>query len=88
MINTYPEDFTDCQEIDVLDLSSWKDEPESAIKGTSGLRSVKSNKCAMRYLPCLKKIERIKVSAVTLPPQKKMTVHLATFRHDWRQRCC
>uniref|UniRef100_A0A8C9MLI9 PERM Myeloperoxidase n=1 Tax=Serinus canaria TaxID=9135 RepID=A0A8C9MLI9_SERCA len=28
-INTYPEDFTDCQEIDVLDLSSWKDEPES-----------------------------------------------------------
>uniref|UniRef100_A0A8C9MLR2 Uncharacterized protein n=1 Tax=Serinus canaria TaxID=9135 RepID=A0A8C9MLR2_SERCA len=29
-INTYPEDFTDCQEIDVLDLSSWKDEPENA----------------------------------------------------------
>ncbi|XP_036251281.2 myeloperoxidase-like [Molothrus ater] len=32
-INTYPEDFTDCQEIDMLDLSSWKDEPESATKG-------------------------------------------------------
>lgn len=31
-INTYPEDFTDCQEIDVLDLSPWKDEPESATK--------------------------------------------------------
>ncbi|NWR38834.1 PERM Myeloperoxidase, partial [Tachuris rubrigastra] len=25
-INSYPEDFTDCQEIDALDLSPWKDE--------------------------------------------------------------
>lgn len=46
-INTYPEDFTDCQEIDVLDLSSWKDEPESATKGTSGLRCVKNEVSSM-----------------------------------------
>lgn len=46
-INSYPEDFTDCQEIDVLDLSSWKDEPESATKGTSGLRSVKNEVSSM-----------------------------------------
>ncbi|KAJ7417387.1 myeloperoxidase [Pitangus sulphuratus] len=32
-INRYPEDFTDCQEIDTLDLSPWKDEPESGTKG-------------------------------------------------------
>ncbi|NWT03049.1 PERE peroxidase, partial [Mionectes macconnelli] len=25
-VNSYPEDFTDCQEIDALDLSPWKDE--------------------------------------------------------------
>ncbi|XP_029817100.1 eosinophil peroxidase-like [Manacus vitellinus] len=34
-INSYPEDFTDCQEIDALDLSPWKDEPESGTKGSS-----------------------------------------------------
>ncbi|XP_017679519.1 PREDICTED: myeloperoxidase-like [Lepidothrix coronata] len=34
-INSYPQDFTDCQEIDGLDLSPWKDEPESGTKGSS-----------------------------------------------------
>ncbi|XP_051665545.1 myeloperoxidase-like [Manacus candei] len=34
-INSYPEDFTDCQEIDALNLSPWKDEPESGTKGSS-----------------------------------------------------
>ncbi|XP_027752106.1 myeloperoxidase-like [Empidonax traillii] len=34
-INSYPEDFTDCQEIDALDLSPWEDEPESGTKDSS-----------------------------------------------------
>lgn len=33
-INSYPENFVDCHEIDKLDLSPWKDEPESSTKGT------------------------------------------------------
>nr|XP_012951556.3 myeloperoxidase isoform X2 [Anas platyrhynchos] len=32
--NTYPENFVDCHEIDMLNLSAWKDEPESGRKGT------------------------------------------------------
>ncbi|KAM6338097.1 eosinophil peroxidase-like [Alca torda] len=31
-VNSYPENFVDCHEIDVLDLSPWKDEPESGTK--------------------------------------------------------
>uniref|UniRef100_A0A8B9DZ18 PERM Myeloperoxidase n=1 Tax=Anser cygnoides TaxID=8845 RepID=A0A8B9DZ18_ANSCY len=34
--NTYPENFVDCHEIDMLNLSAWKDEPESGRKGTQG----------------------------------------------------
>ncbi|XP_052660873.1 eosinophil peroxidase-like [Harpia harpyja] len=33
-INSYPENFVDCHEIDKLNLSPWKDEPESGTKGT------------------------------------------------------
>uniref|UniRef100_A0A8C4V728 Eosinophil peroxidase n=1 Tax=Falco tinnunculus TaxID=100819 RepID=A0A8C4V728_FALTI len=33
-VNSYPENFVDCHEIDTLDLSPWKDEPESGAKGT------------------------------------------------------
>uniref|UniRef100_A0A8C8BMY6 Lactoperoxidase n=1 Tax=Otus sunia TaxID=257818 RepID=A0A8C8BMY6_9STRI len=29
-VNSYPENFVDCHEIDTLDLSPWKDEPEKA----------------------------------------------------------
>uniref|UniRef100_A0A8C8BLW8 Lactoperoxidase n=1 Tax=Otus sunia TaxID=257818 RepID=A0A8C8BLW8_9STRI len=32
-VNSYPENFVDCHEIDTLDLSPWKDEPESVTKG-------------------------------------------------------
>ncbi|XP_032057022.1 eosinophil peroxidase-like [Aythya fuligula] len=32
--STYPENFVDCHEIDMLNLSAWKDEPESGRKGT------------------------------------------------------
>uniref|UniRef100_A0A8B9I483 Lactoperoxidase n=1 Tax=Anser brachyrhynchus TaxID=132585 RepID=A0A8B9I483_9AVES len=34
--STYPENFVDCHEIDMLNLSAWKDEPESGRKGTQG----------------------------------------------------
>ncbi|XP_008933585.1 PREDICTED: lactoperoxidase-like, partial [Merops nubicus] len=31
-VNSYPENFVDCHEIDTLDLSPWKEEPESGTK--------------------------------------------------------
>ncbi|XP_065709276.1 myeloperoxidase-like [Patagioenas fasciata] len=31
-VNSYPEDFVDCREIEALDLSPWKDETESSTK--------------------------------------------------------
>ncbi|XP_035199185.1 eosinophil peroxidase-like isoform X1 [Oxyura jamaicensis] len=34
--STYPENFIDCHEIDMLNLSAWKDEPESGRKGIQG----------------------------------------------------
>ncbi|XP_009073007.1 PREDICTED: lactoperoxidase-like, partial [Acanthisitta chloris] len=34
-INNYPEDFVDCEEIDAIDLSPWKDEPWSGTKGSA-----------------------------------------------------
>ncbi|KAK2522438.1 myeloperoxidase [Columba guinea] len=33
-VNSYPEDFVDCREIEALNLSPWKDETESSTKGT------------------------------------------------------
>uniref|UniRef100_A0A8C9MKZ3 Uncharacterized protein n=1 Tax=Serinus canaria TaxID=9135 RepID=A0A8C9MKZ3_SERCA len=71
-INTYPEDFTDCQEIDVLDLSSWKDEPESATKGTSCLRSVKNNKCTNRSFPYLKKMKKFSPNCSLFPRPREL----------------
>ncbi|OWK52503.1 Myeloperoxidase [Lonchura striata] len=86
-INTYPKDFTDCQEIDVLDLSSWKDKPESATKGTNGLRSVKNNTCTMKFFFYAYENERIKVSTLTLPPKDDDCPFSYTLLH-WSLRCC
>uniref|UniRef100_A0A8C8EFF0 Lactoperoxidase n=1 Tax=Otus sunia TaxID=257818 RepID=A0A8C8EFF0_9STRI len=36
-VNSYPENFVDCHEIDTLDLSPWKDEPESTSLTLYGL---------------------------------------------------
>nr|XP_009938691.1 PREDICTED: eosinophil peroxidase [Opisthocomus hoazin] len=37
-VNSYPENFVDCHEIDVLDLSPWKDESESGTKDGKSLK--------------------------------------------------